>query len=138
MRFQNGNGGAFDQIQCVLRNVGTFGVSPIDVGVAEVRADMTTPAQGNQPTSNGFNPPSLLGLSVGAPYFHAGNARTLEELFSSDFGPHWKALSQNVNFLGQAGDIDKLVAYLLSIDGAKTTIPLPAAAGAEGGDFCAQ
>lgn len=136
MRSNNGNAAAFDQIQCVLRNVGTFGVGSSDVGVAEVRADMTTPAQGNQPVGNGYNPPSLLGMQTGAPYLHAGQARTLEELFGPTFGPHWKALSQNVNFLAAPADVDALVAYLLSIDETVDPLAVPAV-GAEGGDFCA-
>ncbi|HET6337761.1 MAG TPA: hypothetical protein VFG30_31290, partial [Polyangiales bacterium] len=36
----------------------------------------------------GYNVPSLLGVSAGAPYLHAGNARTLEALFSSRFATH--------------------------------------------------
>lgn len=135
MRFKGANAAAFDQIQCILRPVGTFGVSPAAVGIVELRGDMVTPAQGAEANGNGYNPPSLLGLSTGAPYFHAGNARTLEELLSNDFATHWKALTQNVNFLAQQGDVDKLTAYLLSIDENKATIGLPNA-GAEGGDFC--
>jgi len=41
-----------------------------------------------------------------------------------------------VNFLAQEGDVDRLVAYLLSIDENKNPIEAPAYAGAEGGDFC--
>jgi YVTN family beta-propeller protein len=136
MRSNNGNAAAFDQIQCVLRNVGTFGIGSDDVGVAEVRADMVTAAQGNQAIGNGYNPPSLLGVQTGAPYLHAGQARTLEELFGPTFGPHWKALSQNVNFLASPNDVDALVAYLLSVDETTAALEVPQA-GAEGGDFCA-
>ena len=50
-----------------------------------------------------------------------------EELLSPTFGAHWQALTKNPNFLLQAGDIDKLVAYLLSIDGATPTLPIPPA-----------
>jgi DNA-binding beta-propeller fold protein YncE/mono/diheme cytochrome c family protein len=136
MRFGGANPGALDQLLCVLRPVGTFGVSAPGVGIAEVRADMTTPAQGNATDGKGFNPPSLLGVQTGAPYFHAGNARTLEEAFASTFGAHWKALAQNVNFLLPAGDTDKLIAYILSIDETKPTVAIPTP-GATGGDFCA-
>jgi hypothetical protein len=115
-----------DQIRCVLRDVGTFpmqGKEPNNTGIVpkgapsvfEYRSDMHSLAQGQ----SGFNVPSLFGLSVGAPYFHAGNARTLEEVFDSPtFERHHQALS--VNFLGDATlrkrQIAELVAYLLSID----------------------
>ena len=66
---------ANDQINCVLRDVGTFpamgggaGIAPAGVFIKEVRADMATPSQG----LTGFNIPSLLGMVTGAPYFHAG------------------------------------------------------------------
>ena len=96
---------------------------------------MMTTAQGGAVDSTGYNPPSLLGLQVGAPFFHAGNARTLEELLSASFSVHRGALTKNGNFLQQPGDIDKLVAYLLSIDGDKPPLPIPPP-GPQGGDFC--
>lgn len=117
-----------DQIGCSLRDVGTFpaqpsattpsfaGISPVGApGVFEYRQDMTTLAQG----ATGFNVPSLFGLSLGAPYFHAGNARTLEEVFdSATFASHHQALASS--FLGNAAQRDvqiaQLVAFLLSID----------------------
>ncbi|HEY0136523.1 MAG TPA: hypothetical protein VGB85_20715, partial [Nannocystis sp.] len=128
---------ANDQLQCIIRNVGTFGVAPPAVGVAELRADMMTAAQGGTVDAKGYNPPSLLGLAVGAPYFHAGNARTLEELLSPTFDAHRKALTKNNSFLLDPTDVQKLVAYLLSIDGTTQAIPIPAL-GAQGGDFCKQ
>ena len=133
MRFGNA---ANDSLECILRPVGTFNVAAPGVGISELRQDMVTAAQGNAVDGKGYNPPSLLGLSVGAPYLHAGNARTLEEMLTATFGTHWKALTKNANFLVQNGDIDKLVAYLLSIDGAKMPLAIPAV-GAQGGDFCA-
>jgi cytochrome c peroxidase len=133
MRFGNA---ANDSLECILRPVGTFNVAAPGVGVAELCQDMITAAQGNAMDGKGYNPPSLLGLSVGAPFLHAGNARTLEEMLTATFGAHWKSLTKNANFLVQNGDIDKLVAYLLSIDGAKTPLAIPAV-GAQGGDFCA-
>src|SRR5207245_8215591 len=82
-----------DTINCILRDVGTFpvagttGITPGGVVVKEVRADMTTVAQGVA----GFNPPSLFSLSIGGPFFHAGNARTLEEVFDKTFNQHHQA-----------------------------------------------
>src|SRR5262249_33384229 len=133
MRSPSPPSGAFDQIQCVLRPVGTYGVSPAEVGVVELRQDMTTAGQGNETNGRGFNVPSLLGLQTGAPYFHAGNARTLEELLSSTFDAHTKALN-GVLALSPT-QIDALVAYLLSIDESTAPLPLPAV-GSQGGTFC--
>src|SRR6185503_1183617 len=55
MRFNQGNGAKFDQIQCILRPVGTFGVSPPEVGlttVTELRQDMAAAGQGAEPNGN--------------------------------------------------------------------------------------
>jgi hypothetical protein len=138
MRSPNPKNGNLDQIQCVLRPVGTFGVSPADVNVIEVRANMTTKGQGDEANGKGFNVPSILGMSVGAPFFHAGNARTLEEVFSMTFGVHAKALATDpASFLGTPEEVQALVAFVLSIDEDTAVIPLPAMPGAGGGDFCA-
>jgi hypothetical protein len=135
MRSPNPKVGALDQIHCVLRPVDTFGVSPAEVGVVELKADMVSVGQGNEPNGKGYNVPSILGVQVGAPYFHAGNARTLEELLSAIFAGHHAALTPG--FAPQGQDLANLVAYLLSIDEGKTPLPLPATAGANGGNFCA-
>ncbi len=128
-----GGTGATDQIQCILRAVGTFpaaGTSPIlpagtTVALHEVRQDMTTTAQG----ATGFNPPSLLSSGTSAPYFHGGNARTLEEVFNTAFAGHHTALS--ANFLEtdtasmRATHVQQLVAFLLSIDESTTAPTAP-------------
>jgi DNA-binding beta-propeller fold protein YncE len=137
-----------EQIQCILRPVGTIvaggavpmGVSPAAVNVLELRQDMVTGGQGAGGTSAndftaGFNPPSLLGTQVGAPYFHAGNARSLEEALSSTFlGHHQSAIAAVFN--PSAAQVKQLVAYLLSIDESTTPFAIPAA-GNTGGDLCA-
>jgi hypothetical protein len=126
---------ANDQITCVLRNVGTFpaspptGVAPAGVVVKEVRAgggvgnppvpSMTVTAQG----ATGFNVPALVGMVTGAPYFHAGNARTLEELFGPTFQAHHEAFSSN--FSPTPAQIAQLVAFLTSIDDTTTPIAVP-------------
>lgn len=77
-------------------------------------------------------------MQVGAPYLHAGNARTLEELFDALFVGHHGALA-DAGFLQGAGAVaarDALVQYLLSIDESTATVALPSSAGADGGDFC--
>ncbi|UJR85469.1 lactonase family protein [Sandaracinus amylolyticus] len=132
LRFPAGpTAGANDQIQCVLRSVGTFpgsgslAVAPEGVVASEVRQDMTTIAQG----ASGYNPPSLLGMVTGAPYFHAGNARTLEEVFATTFRAHHTAMS--VNFLiGGTRDqeVRQMVAFLLSIDETSTPVDVPSEA----------
>lgn len=138
MRYNGTNPAAFDQLTCLLRPVGTFGVAETGVGVAELKRNMTAVAQGNEPTGMGYNVPSLLGIGVNAPYFHAGNARTLEALLSSTFATHYSAL--NASFLGDAATAqakrEALVQFLLSIDQDTAAIPLPAL-GPDGGDFCA-
>jgi DNA-binding beta-propeller fold protein YncE len=126
---------ANDQITCVLRNVGTFpaspptGIAPAGVVVKEVRAgggvgnppvpSMTATAQG----ATGFNVPALVGMVTGAPYFHAGNARTLEELLGTTFQAHHEAFSSN--FSPTPTQITQLVAFLTSIDDATAPIAVP-------------
>jgi DNA-binding beta-propeller fold protein YncE len=144
----------FEQLQCALRPVGTIeqngatpgGVSPAMVNVQEVRQNMVTGAQGAggvtvDDVSFGYNPPSLLGLQVGAPFFHAGNARSLEELFTGavTMGPsifaghHASALAPT--FAPSPTQIRQLVAFLLSIDGSTAPLPVPALS-SSGGVLC--
>lgn len=144
LRFAGGNAAALDTILCALRSVGTFNVAEPGVGIAEVRADMATPAQGDGTPSGegrGYNVPSLLGLSTGAPYLHAGGARTLEALFSNAFASHHQALS--ANFLTESDisarndQVAALVQYLLSIDEQSAYPGLPGT-GSTGGSLCPQ
>lgn len=125
---------ANDQINCILRDVGTFaagaGVAPTGVTIKEVRANMTAGAQG----ATGFNPPSLVGMVTGAPYFHAGNARTLEEAFSTTFAKHHQAHS--ALFAPTADQVKQLVAFLLSID--ESTSPVTATSITFDPDLCKQ
>ena len=132
-----------DQLRCALRNVGTFPPLPADLtqfdynGVAppgqpppkEYRADMSL-AQGK----DGFSVPSLFGLAVGAPYFHAGNARTLEEAFGAGFEQHHRnlAISVPTDFLTDPADVGYLIEFLLSLDETTSTEDIPSAM-----DFCA-
>lgn len=138
---------AFEQILCAIRPVGTIGavtagvpagVSDPTINVLELRQDMVTGGQGsgllpNEP-GKGFNVPSLLGVQVGAPYFHAGNARTLEEGFSALFEGHHKSAVASVNVLS-ADQIRQLTAYVLSIDELEPIQSIPAK-GPKGGDIC--
>ncbi|MBK8256368.1 MAG: hypothetical protein IPK82_27325 [Polyangiaceae bacterium] len=133
-RMRAGNPPGAEQIQCILRPVGTFNVAPAAVGVAELRQDMTTAAQGNADSGRGFNPPSLLGMQVGAPYFHAGQARTLEEAFDDVFKAHYQSAIAQV-FNPTPAQKQQLVAYVLSIDESEAPFMIPAK-GASGGDIC--
>ena len=142
LRFAGGNAAALDQILCAIRPVGTFNVAEAGAGIAELRADMKTVAQGDgNPAGEGrgYNPPSLLGMATGAPYLHAGNARTLEGLFSETFKQHYTALAPNFLEETKDGHVDQqiadLIQYLLFIDETTKTVAIPAA-GASGGSLC--
>jgi hypothetical protein len=129
---------AFDQLQCILRPVGTFNVQDGKAGIAELRQDMKTPSQGNETDGKGFNPPSLLGMQTGAPYLHSGGALSLESLFDPTFTAHHASLTPG--FLDQSDPrrdqkVSWLVQYLLSIDEDADTFEIPEA-GPDGGDFC--
>jgi cytochrome c peroxidase len=95
---------------------------------------MVTGGQGIADTGRGFNPPSLLGMQVGAPYYHAGNARTLEEVFSSLFLKHHQSAIASV-FAPSEAQVKQMVAYILSIDEGSAPFAIPAK-GNKGGDLC--
>jgi len=146
-----------ESVQCVQRNVKTFNKAEDGVGIAEVRGNnMKDIAQGggvvlrpnedgdndatNDPKAGiGYNVPSLIGVATGAPFMHAGNARTLESLFSSKFDEHTRALAPN--FLRENDPLvveqkkSELIQYLLSIDEDTAPVALPAP-GAGGGTLC--
>ena len=80
----------------ILDDVGTFSDPKTPAGRLEIRG---AAAVANQSTQGfgafglaGFNSPSLLGLSMSAPYFHDGSAQTLEDVakkhrFTKDGAP---------------------------------------------------
>ncbi|MFT3711031.1 MAG: hypothetical protein QM817_25675 [Archangium sp.] len=112
-----------ERITCVVRAVGTFD----RLASIERKADGTQ-AQGIK----GFNPPSLLSMNAGAPFFHHGAARRLEDVFTSTWSAHYQAAS--ANFLVNGGttvpeqtEIRQLVAFLRSIDESTTPVAIPAA-----------
>jgi hypothetical protein len=135
---RGGAGGDFDQIVCAIRPVGTFGVAEPEVGVAELRRDMATKGQGDELDGKGFNVPSLLSMSVGAPYFHAGQARTLEAVLGANFNAHREALKSGFLAPGSPdrdAKVAALIQFVLSIDEDAPTIELPAL-GPNGGTLC--
>lgn len=140
MRYAGDAGSAFDSLTCALRDVKTFGAKEPNVGVAERRENMTTVAQGGRSSNDphepsGYNPPSLLGLSVGAPYFHAGNARTLEAVFADDFEDHRDALEKSPLTPQERED---LIVFLLAIDRSATPSPARRLDVPNGSVFCAK
>ena len=116
------------QIACVLRKIDTFGaLNPADTTALEKKQGNVDVAQGQ---FAGYNNPSLYGLSVGAPYLHHGQAKTLDDLFSD---PRWNVhlLSGNNVFTLTPQKRQDLVNFLLSID-ASTPEEAPTA----GSDTC--
>jgi mono/diheme cytochrome c family protein len=151
MRYSGTKG--YEGMVCALRNVGTYGVAQAEAGVVEVRgSDLKTPScdhagdgipakLGDMTDCLGFNPPPLLNVVAGAPYFHGGNALSLEAVLSPTFAAHYGALAP-AGFLAQsdpmrADKVAALIQFLLSIDGDTTPIPIPTPFGANGGVLCA-
>jgi hypothetical protein len=102
-------------VACVLRNVGTFGIAGDDTATNALEIkNNNTRAQGR----GGYNIPSLYGLALGAPYFHHGQARTLDDLLSSSaYDFHTNAGNANFSLvLGNAQNLTDLTNFLLSID----------------------
>jgi hypothetical protein len=152
--------GSADQINCVLRNVGTFPVQtagqPASFGaitapgvapVEESRRNLGPPPMDAtyQDTlalgKDGFNVPSLVGLGLGGPFYHAGNARTLEEALSSTFEAHHANAVFSPDLALARDEVRALVSYLLSIDDATESIPVPSDTTGEldfNPDLCAQ
>ena len=117
---QTDKNGAPHRHVCVVRKVDTFDKKGPDMrGAAEVRQDGKV-AQG----TDGFNVPSLLNMSVGAPYFHNGAAETLEQALSNNFKAHLTAGNQV--FAPTAAELADLVAFVMSIDDTTDPIPVPA------------
>ncbi len=95
------------QIIGQLTNVGTFNATDKN----EVRANAKPPLG-----ADGFVPPSLLGVSMSAPYFHNGAAASLDAVFSDTFAQHRAAGTGGIDGLTNPEDIRKLVKFLISID----------------------
>jgi YVTN family beta-propeller protein len=113
--------GAPHRHTCVVREVGTFAeLGPAGHGADELRQS-GTPAQGVE----GFNVPSLLGVSMGGPYLHNGAAETLDELLdpAGEFGDHLRAGNQV--FSPTDDELRDLIAFLRSIDDDTETIAVP-------------
>lgn len=109
---ENDANGAPQRHSCVVRKVGTFDADgPEGHGADEIRQNGPA-AQG----VDGFNVPSLLGTSLGAPYLHNGAAETLEQLLdpSGEFVAHLRAGNQV--FSPSDDELADLIAFLRAID----------------------
>ncbi len=107
-------GRAPEQVACVLRSIGTFGSATLEQRLVN---GARVPAQGSQ----GYNVPSLYGMSLGAPYLHHGQAKDLTALFDdAAFLGHAEAGSAVWLASGSATEIAArkadLAAFLQSID----------------------
>jgi YVTN family beta-propeller protein len=117
---QTDKNGAPHRHVCVSRKVGTFDEKGPDMrGAAEVRQDAKV-AQG----TDGYNVPSLLNMSTGAPYFHNGAAETLEQALSDAFKTHLQA--GNLVFSPTPQQRADLIAFVQSIDDTTAPIAVPA------------
>lgn len=124
---QNDGNGAPQRHSCVVRIVGSFGATGADGrGATEIRQNGGA-AQG----VDGFNVPSLLGVSMGGPFLHNGAAETLDALLdpTGDFGDHLRAGNQV--FSPSDDELADLIAFLRTIDESTPTIDIPAEQ-----DFC--
>jgi hypothetical protein len=152
--------GSADQLNCLLRDVGTFpeqlaggsanlaGVVASGPGFDESRLTLVnSDVDGEVYQSvlalgkDGFNVPSLTGLALAGSYFHAGNALTLEEVFHSTFAGHHQNAVFSPSLALTAADVRHLVSFLLSID-AETEVTAVAPVTNAGTEFdpdlCAQ
>jgi len=102
----------------LLDNVGTFNAaSTIELRGAAAVAGQTT--QGFAPFGGaGFNTPSLLGLSLSAPYLHDGSALTLEDVAAR----HQLAGGQTIAQKLTAGELTSVLEFLRSIDDDTTPV----------------
>ncbi|MET0988458.1 MAG: hypothetical protein ABW034_23925 [Steroidobacteraceae bacterium] len=107
----------------LLDNVGTFDpANPIEIRGAAAVAGQST--QGFAAFgAAGFNTPSLLGLSLSAPYFHDGSALTLEDVMFRHQLP--AAQGQPASTIAQtlsAQDVQNLLSFLRGIDDATPAV----------------
>ncbi len=101
-----------------LDNVGTFNAAdPLELRGAAAVAGQST--QGFAAFGGaGFNSPSLLGLSLSAPYFHDGSAQTLDEVMKR----HLLGNGQTVEQTLSAQELADLLAFVRSIDEQTATV----------------
>lgn len=154
--------GTADTINCALRAVGTFPAQVMGEpanftgivatgapAVTESRVQLVNPpadaAPGTLPTyqetlslgKDGFNVPALVGMAATSSFFHAGNARTLEELFSTIFAKHHANPAITKSDTLTPAETKNLVSYLLSLDDDAPTVAAAFDSGTPAGaDLC--
>jgi cytochrome c553 len=96
----------------MLDNVGTFNAAnPIELRGAAAVAGQST--QGFLAFGAlGFNSPSLLGLSISAPYFHDGSAITLQDVAARHQLTGGKTIAQQLT----AAELESVLKFIASID----------------------
>jgi cytochrome c peroxidase len=96
----------------MLDNVGTFNAaSPIEIRGAAAVAGQST--QGFAAFGGaGFNSPSLMGLSLSAPYFHDGSAQTLGDVAARHLLTGGKTIAQQLT----QQDVEAVLAFIGSIN----------------------
>jgi cytochrome c peroxidase len=102
-----------------LDKVGTFDATrPLEIRGAAAVAGQST--QGFASFGGaGFNSPSLLGLSLSAPYFHDGSAQTLVDVVNR----HTLANGQTIAQTLSAAELADLLSFVGSIDDQTTKVP---------------
>jgi hypothetical protein len=97
----------------LLDKVGTFlAANPLEIRGAAAVAGQSTQGFGAFGGA-GFNSPSLLGLSISAPYFHDGSAQTLRDVMAK----HTLTLNgPPINTLLTQQQLDDLLSFIGSID----------------------
>jgi len=101
-----------------LDKVGTFNAAnPLELRGAAAVAGQST--QGFAPFGGaGFNSPSLLGLSLSAPYFHDGSAQTLDDVMKRHLLANGKTVDQTVS----PQELADLLAFVRGIDDQTTKV----------------
>jgi cytochrome c peroxidase len=123
-------------VACTLRNVGTFGLPELNgFNLGGPTTDSLEKKFNGQRAQGrgGFNIPSLYGLALGAPYFHHGQAATLDEVLTD---PKWKLhftagedtnnpIKIQLSIDQQRADLLALKSFLLSIDAETSPMNIP-------------
>jgi len=95
-----------------LDDVGTFNAA----GPLEIRGAAAVAGQSTQGFASfgaaGFNSPSLLGLSLSAPYFHDGSAQTLEDVMKRHLLSSGKTIEQTLS----QQELADLLSFVAAID----------------------
>jgi hypothetical protein len=103
----------------LMDDVGTFNpASPIEIRGAAAVAGQST--QGFAAFgAAGFNAPSLLGVTLSAPYFHDGSALTLDAVAARHKLPGGNTIAQQLSAI----DLQRVLTFVASIDEKSAAMP---------------